>query len=175
MKNLTFPKPSFANLLFALLMLTITVAIACETNEGTPETGPDGEANVADLDCSDLEKDPNRVGDAPSGPPPALPNIFTGTAYVNGEPVPEGEQLYVKLVTSRSHAVQIEQNGKFINIIHGPVSDQDKGVPFQFCLGDPEGVAVKSAETFEFDGSEPFKTSDVELNFPMLPSELSSQ
>ncbi len=169
MKNLTVLKPSLAKFIFAIMLLVLVTTIACESSE-EPQTS----ISTEDLQCPALEESP-QVGDAPLGPPPALPNIFTGTAYVNGEPAPEGEQLYVKLVTSRSHAVEIEQNGKFINIIHGPVSDQDKGVPFQFCLGDPEGVAVKSAETFEFDGSEPFKTSDVELNFPMLPSELSSQ
>ena len=169
MKNLTVLKPSLAKFILAIMLLVLVTTIACESSEET-QTG----ISTEDLQCPGLEETP-QVGDVPLGPPPALPNIFTGTAYVNGEPAPEGEQLYVKLVTSRSHAVQIEQNGKFINIIHGPVSDQDKGVPFQFCLGDPEGVAVKSAETFEFDGSEPFKTSDVELNFPMLPSELSSQ
>ncbi len=174
MKNLTVLKPSLANLLFALLILSIALMVACEADEDSPDSAPDGEAKVADLDCSDLEEDPNRVGDAPLGPPPALPNIFTGTAFVNGEPAPEGEQLYVKLVTSRSHSVEITENGQFRNIIHGPVSELDQDVEFQFCLGDPEGLAVKSNETFEFDGSEPFKESEIEINFPMLPDELSA-
>ena len=175
MKNLPVLKPSLTKLLFALLILAFAAAIACESSEGTPSAGPDGKTNVADLDCSDLEEDPNRVGDTPLGPPPALPNIFTGTVYVDGEPAPEGEELYVKLVTSRSHSVEIMENGQFRNIIHGPVSELDQGVDFQFCLGDPEGIAVKSNETFEFNSSEPFKESEVELNFPMLPSELSAE
>ena len=173
MKFITVLKPSFNKLLFAILIFAIATAIACETEED-PKV-PDETINTADLDCPDLEVDPARVGDAPLGPPPSLPNIFTGTAYVNGEPAPEGEQLYVKLVTSRSHSVEVMEGGEFRNIIHGPVSELDKGIEFQFCLGDPEGIAVKSDETFEFDGNEPFKESDVELNFPMLPSELSSQ
>ncbi len=184
MYRVTDLKTHSYSLLLAISMAVLGVAFSCSSSEitivnvdgnGTPEAGSGGEINVADLDCSDLEEDPNRVGDAPLGPPPALPNIFTGTAYVNGKPAPVGEQLYVKLVTTRSRSVEIMEGGKFINIIHGPVSELDQGVDFQFCLGDPEGIAIKSNETFEFDGSEPFKESDVELNFPMLPSELSSQ
>lgn len=170
MKAIAVLKPSPIKLALVILLFVFAATIACDNQPQEPAP----EVNMEDLECPDLESAPT-AGDVPLGPPPALPNIFTGTAYVNGEPAPEGEQLYVKLVTSRSHAVQIEPNGKFINIIHGPVSEQDEGVPFQFCLGDPEGVAVKSSETFEFDGNEPFKVSDVELNFPMLPSELSSQ
>ena len=184
MKTVTVLKPSLNKLLFALLILALALVIACSSSEitivnldgnGDPPDEVESQINTADLDCPDLEVDPARVGDAPLGPPPSLPNIFTGTAYVNGEPAPEGEQLYVKLVTSRSHSVEVMAGGEFRNIIHGPVSELDKGIEFQFCLGDPEGIAVKSNETFEFDGNEPFKESDVELNFPMLPSELSSQ
>lgn len=174
MTSLTILKRTLPKFLYAMLILVLVAAIACESEEeDTPE--PDPVVSTADLDCPDLEEDPNRVGDAPLGPPPALPNIFTGTVYVNGEPAPEGEQLYVKLVTSRSRAVGILPNGEFRNIIHGPVSEKDQEVEFQFCLGDPEGLAVKSNETFAFDGNEPFKELDVELNFPMLPSELESQ
>ena len=175
MKIITVLKPSGTKILFALLILALTALIACDPEETPPDIGSEVASKTDDLDCSDLEQDPNMVGDAPLGPPPALPNIFTGTAYVNGQAAPEGEQIYVKLVTSRSRPVEIMESGKFINIIHGPVSELDQGVEFQFCLGDPEGVAVKSNETFEFDGSEPFKEFDIEVNFPMLPSELSSQ
>ncbi len=177
MKNLTALKPSFVNLIVAISIVALAAVFACtsESEEDTATLEPEVGVSTAELDCPDLEVNPDTIGDAPLGPPPALPNIFTGTAYVNGEPVPEGEQLYVKLVTSRSRSVDILEGGKFINIIHGPVSELDQGIEFQFCLGDPEGIAVKSIETFEFDGNEPFKESDVELNFPMLPSELNAQ
>ena len=176
MKNLTALKPSFVNLIVAISIVALAAVFACtsESEEDTATLEPEVGVSTAELDCPDLEVNPDTIGDAPLGPPPALPNIFTGTAYVNGEPVPEGEQLYVKLVTSRSRSVDILEGGKFINIIHGPVSELDQGIEFQFCLGDPEGIAVKSIETFEFDGNEPFKESDVELNFPMLPSELNA-
>ena len=163
-----------SKLFFLLLIPAIATMYACNAGEETPSPGTEGEDAVAVLDCPDLEENPATTGGAPLGPPPALPNIFTGTAYVNGEPAPEGTELYLKLVVSRSRSVEILDDGKFINIIHGPVSDLDQGVAFQFCLGDPDGIAVKSEETFEFV-TEPFHTAEVELNFPMLPSELSSQ
>ena len=122
-----------------------------------------------DLECSDLVELPD-AGDTPLGPPPSLPNIFTGTAYVNGAPAPEGELLYVKLVTSRSHPVNILEGGKFKELLHGPVSDLDVGEPFVFCLGDPEGTAIKADETFGLY-DEPFKMIELELNFPMSPTD----
>ena len=163
-------------LTFLIMAMATFVLVACssESDDDVSTTSPDSQANTEDLACPDLVELPNQ-GDVPLGPPPSLPNIFSGTAYVNGEPVPEGESLYVKLTTSRSHSVGIEADGRFINIIHGPVSDMDNGVPFVFCLGDPEGTAVRAQETIEFDATAPFKEVEVELNFPMLPSELEAQ
>lgn len=174
MKIATALRSNCKKLAFLLLILVTAFAIACDTAEETPSPGTESTADVAELDCPDLEENPATVGGAPLGPPPALPNIFTGTAYVDGKPAPEGTELYVKLVVSRSRSVEILEDGKFINIIHGPVSDLDQDVEFQFCLGDPDGIAVKSEETFEFV-KEPFHVYEVELNFPKLPSELSSQ
>lgn len=172
MKSQIPVKPSLLTLLAAISILTLVAIMAC-TSDSTEETATE-ETEVAvtsdDIQCPDLVKIPD-AGNEPLGPPPSLPNIFTGTVYIDGEPVPSGELVYVKLITSRSHPVEIEENGKFINIIHGPVSDQDKDEPFVFCLGDPEGKAVKATETFEFK-DEPFLVRDIELNFPMLPSEL---
>lgn len=174
MKTITALKSPHSVLFFLLLVLVLATIVACDSAEETPSPGTEGTDVVAELDCSDLEENPDTAGGAPLGPPPTLPNIFTGTAYVNGEPAPKGAQLYTKLVVSRSRSVEILENGKFINIIHGPVHELDMGVEFQFCLGDPDGIAVKSVETFEFV-NEPFHESEIELNFPMLPSELSSQ
>ena len=64
-----------------------------------------------------------------------------------GNRLPEGELLYVKLTASRSHDVEILADGKYRDIIHGPVHPSDSGVPFVFCLGDPDGQAVMSEET----------------------------
>ena len=166
MKYLAVPKPLLIKLLFAFMIVALAIAFACRS-----DSEEDTVMNTGDLECPDLVDAPD-IGGQALGPPPALPNIFTGTVYVDGDPAPEGELLYIKLAASRSKAVKILENGKFRDIIHGPVSALDQGVQFVFCLGDPEGRSVKSAETFEFDGNEPFKESDVELNFPMLPSEL---
>ena len=103
-----------------------------------------------------------------------MPYIFAGTAYVDGEPASAGELLYVKLTTSRSHPVEIlEQGGRYINIIHGPVSDLDRDVPFVVLLRRPEGQAVKSEEIVEYEDKGTFYEVDMDLNFPMSPANLS--
>lgn len=175
MNPLFLLKPSIFKLLLAISAVALAAMFACTSDPSEEAATPDSEVavNTQDLECPDLVEQPD-AGQAPLGPPPALPNLFSGTALVNGEPVPQGELVYVKLTTSRSYPAKVLENGKFINIIHGPVSELDKEVPFVFCLGDPEGRAVKAAETIEFK-NEPFLERDVELNFPMLPSELSTQ
>ena len=175
MNPLILPKPSTFKLFLAISIFALATIFACTSDSAEESATQDPEVAVGtqELECPDLVEQPD-AGKEPLGPPPALPNLFTGTALVNGEPVPQGELVYVKLTTSRSHPVNVLENGKFINIIHGPVSDLDKEVPFVFCLGDPEGKAVKATETIEFK-NEPFLVRDVELNFPMLPSELSTQ
>ncbi len=173
MYRLNLTKVALSLIVVGIAMFAL-VACTNDSEDATPEVDPASQATAEELECPELVELPNQ-GEVPLGPPPSLPNLFTGTAYVNGEPVPEGELLYVKLTTSRSHPVTIREDGSFNNIIHGPVSDLDQGVPLTFCLGDPEGTAVRASETIEFDGNEPFKVVEVELNFPMLPSELEAQ
>ncbi len=136
-----------------------------------PRPTPEPEVSTQDLECPDLVKQP-KTGETPLGPPLGMPYIFTGAAYVDGDPAPAGELLYVKLTTSRSHPVEILEGGKYINIIHGPVSDLDRDVPFVFCLGDPESRAVKSEEIVEYEDKGTFYEVDMDLNFPISPSDL---
>ena len=176
MKSLTVPKPSFVNLILAIAIVAIATVFACtsESEEDTPTSEPEVAASTADLDCPDLEEPPG-VGDTPLGPPPGMPYIFAGTAYIDGQPAPEGEMLYVKLTASRSHAVEILENGKYRDIIHGPVHPPDNDVPFVFCLGDPEGVAVKANETVDYENTGTFEEVELDLNFPMGPGQLNAQ
>lgn len=155
----------------AMSVLTLLTVFACTSNstEDTPTAEP--VVSTQDLECPDLVEQP-KAGETPLGPPPGMPYIFTGTAYVDGEPAPAGELLYVKLTTSRSHPVEILESGKYINIIHGPVSNLDRDVPFIFCLGDPEDRAVKSQEIVEYEDKGTFYEVDMELNFPMSPADL---
>ena len=159
-----------------LIALTLAVAASASLIACTSESDEKLEtsANVEEMKCADLEKPPG-VGDEPLGPPPGMPYIFKGTAYVNGEPAPEGERLYVKLVASRSYDVAIGEGGAYRDIIHGPVHEPDNGVPFVFCLGDPEGTAVMSSERIDYENIGTFKEVELDLNFPALPSELESQ
>ena len=173
-------KPSLVKIIIPMSVIALAAVFACSSSEitivnidgdGTPTAESEPEVSTQDLQCPDLIEQP-KVGDTPLGPPPGMPYIFTGTAYVDGYPAPAGELLYVKLTTSRSHPVEILEGGKYINIIHGPVSDLDRDVPFVFCLGDPEGQAVKSEEIVEYEDKGTFYEVDMELNFPMSPADL---
>ena len=166
-------KPPLVKIIAVMSLIALSAVFACtaDTSEETPTAEPEPEVSTQDLQCPDLVEQP-KVGDTPLGPPPGMPYIFTGTAYVDGAPAQAGELLYVKLTTSRSHPVEILDDGKYINIIHGPVSDLDRDVPFVFCLGDPEGRAVKSEEIVEYEDKGTFHEVDMELNFPMSPADL---
>ena len=166
-------KPPLIKIIAAMSLIALSAVFACtaDTSEETPTAEPEPEVSTQDLQCPELVEQP-KVGDTPLGPPPGMPYIFTGTAYVDGAPAQAGELLYVKLTTSRSHPVEILEDGKYINIIHGPVSDLDRDVPFVFCLGDPEGQAVKSEEIVEYEDKGTFHEVDMELNFPMSPADL---
>ena len=173
MYRLSNIKPPLVKIIATISAIATIAVFACTTDtpEDTPTAEHRPEVSTQDLQCPDLVEQP-KAGETPLGPPPGMPYIFTGTAYVNGEPASPGELLYVKLTTSRSHPVEILENGRYINIIHGPVSELDRDVPFVFCLGDPEGRAVKSEEIVEYEDKGTFYEVDMELNFPMSPTNL---
>ena len=156
----------------ALALLVTVFACSSDSSEETTTQNVDPDTGTESLECPALEPFP---GDAPLGPPPGMPYIFTGKAYVGGEPAPPGEMIWVNLTVSQSKPVEVLENGEYRNIIHGPVRDPDNGVPFVFCLGDPEGNAVKAEETYEYENKGMPYEVQLDLNFPVSPSELSSQ
>ncbi len=163
-------KPNLVKIIAAMSVIALAAVFACTMD--TPEDTSTAEVvSTQDLQCPDLVEQPT-PGDTPLGPPPGMPYIFTGTAYVNGELAPAGELLYVKLTTSRSHEVAILEDGRYINVIHGPVSNLDRDVPFVFCLGDPETGAVMSEETVEYEDKGTFVAIEMDLNFPISPDDL---
>ena len=163
MHRITSLRSSLFTLTAAIALIALVSVFAC-----TPDTADET------VECPELESLPDS-GDTPLGPPPGMPYIFAGTAYVDGEPAPEGELLYVKLTASRSHDVEILADGKYRDIIHGPVHPSDSGVPFVFCLGDPDGQAVMSEETAEYEDKGTFHEVELDLHFPMLASDLGSR
>ena len=163
-------------LLTAIALIALVTVFACTTGTEEPTATEEAVAKISseNMSCPDLEPLPDS-GNVPLGPPPGMPYIFTGTAYVDGDPAPEGELLYVKLTASRSKEVRILPDGKYRDIIHGPVHPPDRDVPFVFCLGNPEGKTVMSEESVEYEDKGTFHEIEMDLNFPVLPSELSSQ
>ena len=160
-------------ILIAIALLACVTVFACtsDTEEPTATEETMAKTSSENMECPDLEPIP----ETELGPPPGMPYIFAGTAYVDGKPAPEGELLYVKLTASRSKEVRILPDGKYRDIIHGPVHPPDRDVPFVFCLGNPEGKTVMSEESIEYEDKGTFHEMELDLNFPVLPSELSSQ
>ena len=143
---------------FLVLALCLVVATAC-AQERSPE------------ECK-LEPLPTREpGSAPSNVPPGMPYIFEGNYFVDGEPGPGGQRIFTKLTTSRSQVGTTLDGGRYLNIIHGPVSDSDWDVPFIFCLGDPEGLAVPAKETYDYENLGQPHAVELDLHFPRFPDE----
>ena len=163
-------------LLTSIALIALATVFACTTDTEEPTATGETSAisSFENMECPDLEPLPD-TGNVPLGPPPGMPYIFAGTAYVDGAPAPEGELLYVKLSASRSKEVRVLPDGKYRDIIHGPVHPPDRDVPFVFCLGNPEGKTVMSEESVEYEDKGTFHEIELDLNFPVLPSELSSQ
>ena len=107
----------------------------------------------------------------PGGPPPALPYIFQGTYYVDGEPGPGGVKIWVQLARSWSTPSETLDDGRFYNVIHGPIQPEDFDAPFVFCIGEMDGNSVKAASTpIPYEEKGTFHTlADLRVDFPSLP------
>lgn len=142
--------------IFALLLMIAIGVAACNGGDETV---------AVDSVCA-LEPAPPID---PEAGPPALPFIFSGNYYVDGELGPEGQSVYVKLITSRSQIGTTREGGVYPAIAHGPVSEQDWGTPFIFCLGTPDGSAVPAEETFEYENLGRINNVNLDLHFPRFP------
>ena len=91
MYRLTDLKSSLLKIIAAMSLIALAIGFACTSDspEDTPNAEDEPVVITQDLVCPDLVEQPG-VGDTPLGPPPGMPYIFTGTAYVDGEPAPAG-------------------------------------------------------------------------------------
>ena len=143
--------------LFLLLPLLALAAFACDSN---------GEESMA---CPVIESS----GEGPSGPP-ALPYIFEGTYYVDGEPGPPGMKIWVQMARSLSQpsrTFDTRHDGEFLNVIHGPIYDEDHEHGFVFCIGEMDGNSVMASSTpIPYEPKGTFHTvKDTRVDFPRLP------
>lgn len=143
--------------LFILLPLLVLAAFACDSN---------GEEYRA---CPVIESS----GEGPSGPP-SLPYIFEGTYYVDGEPGPPGMKIWVQMARSLSQpsrTFDTRHDGEFLNVIHGPIYDEDHEHGFVFCIGEMDGNSVMASSTpIPYEPKGTFHTvKDTRVDFPRLP------
>ena len=106
-----------------------------------------------------------------SDSPPALPYIFQGTYYVDGEPGPGGVKIWAQMARSRSNPSETFDDGRYFNIIIGPLSPEDFDTPFVFCIGEPDGDSVMASSTpIPYEQKGTFHTlEDLRVDFPRLP------
>ena len=109
--------------------------------------------------------------DSLSDSPPALPYIFQGTYYVDGEPGPGGVKIWAQMARSRSNPSETFDDGRYFNIIVGPLSPEDFDAPFVFCIGEPDGDSVMASSTpIPYEQKGTFHTlEDLRVDFPRLP------
>ena len=154
--NLKSSRP-WRSVLFLLLPLLVMSAFACDSN---------GEEYMA---CPVIETS----GEGPSGPP-SLPYIFEGTYYVDGEPGPPGMKIWVQMARSLSQpsrTFDTRRDGEFLNVIHGPLYDEDHEHGFVFCIGELDGNSVMASSTpIPYEEKGTFHTvKDTRVDFPRLP------
>ena len=154
--NLNSSRP-WRSVLFLLLPLLTLAAFACDSN---------GEEYMA---CPVIDTS----GEGPSGPP-SLPYIFEGTYYVDGEPGPPGMKIWVQMARSLSQpsrTFDTRRDGEFLNVIHGPLYDEDHEHGFVFCIGELDGNSVMASSTpIPYEEKGTFHTvKDTRVDFPRLP------
>ncbi len=154
--------------IFIALCSAAIMMVSCNNGDSAPATKnrSSDESEPYKICTIEPSENPNQ-----SSGPPGLPYIFKGKYYVNGELGPPNQRIYVKLVTSRSQITRTLDEGVYIGLIHGPVSEKDWDVPFVFCLGDPEGDAVVAEESYEYKNLGHPQDVELDLHFPRLPKE----
>lgn len=111
----------------------------------------------------------------PPGPlpdsPPALPYIFQGNYYIDGEPGPGGVKIWAQMARSRSNPSETFDDGRYFNVIVGPLHPDDYDTPFVFCIGEPDGDSVMASSTpIPYEQKGTFHTlEDLRVDFPRLP------
>ena len=104
----------------------------------------------------------------PPGGPVAWPYIFSGNVTAAGRPAPAGVPIFARLGSGRSPVAET-LNGRYLNIVVGPVSEQDLQQSITFHLGNPDGPSIESAQSVIFEAPPGPESRVVDLSFPRLP------
>ena len=103
--------------------------------------------------------------------PPPIPNIFTGSVTIDGEPAADKIEIYVEIVKDNvvyATPSVLVSDGKYIFLKVGPPSEfyDDETINFYAWI---DGAGVQAAETVPFDAYtsllDPF--IDLDLTFTM--------
>lgn len=151
-------------------LFAFVVACTTETDNDNVDETPVEETSVeATSDTVTVKECPPLIPSDTGPSPERLPYIFKGNYFVDGEPGPPGVNIWTQLPTSRSGAMATLDDGRYVGVVHGPIRDADVGVPFIFCIGDPDGASVQAVETYDYDNKGTFHEVELELHFPKLP------
>ena len=97
---------------------------------------------------------------------PVIPTVYSGSASVNGQPVPDGLMMIAKVDDYESEPVEVE-NGRYQVLVVGPEDQTYIGKPVTFHL---DGVEANQKDPFSPGKSGPGNTRLIlNLTFPKLP------
>lgn len=115
------------------------------------------------------ETEATATREPPSGPPPSMPYIFEGNFTVDGEPGPAGLSIFARIGDAHSFPPAKTLDGRYNNIIVGPVYTSDLEHDVTFHLGELDGDSVQAEETFPFEPVGSIANFEFDLSFPSLP------
>ncbi|MBI4197808.1 MAG: hypothetical protein HY533_01695, partial [Chloroflexi bacterium] len=97
--------------------------------------------------------------------PPVFPILYGGTAYVNGQPAPEGAVLVVK-VGDWQNRTTVERNGTYHGLMAAPPTKEYYSRPITFHL---EEMTAQEQDVFLPAGEPIFKDRVYDLHFSRAP------
>ena len=119
--------------------------------------------------CGGVESEPTAVPvKLPPDGPVSWPYIFSGLATVQGEPVPVGIPIFARLGTARSPVTKTLE-GNYLNVVVGPLTEEDMNAHISFYLGSPDGDSVESEQSVKFKMPAGPENHRLDLNFARLP------
>ena len=102
------------------------------------------------------------------GQPPEFPHIFMGNAFVGGEPIKQGVEVYGKFGESLSQIGESISGGRYVNVLVAPKNSKETELTVSFYMRTEDGE-VKAKETYILKKVSEPEIVNLKLNFSSYP------